>query len=67
VYDYKSGKKTAIGGFMKEGFEKTWREQEEEKRKAKKRIEEVEGLVRKLELESWAKEGAVEDMGGGTR
>lgn len=52
---------------MKEGFEKTWREQEEEKKKAEKRIEEVEKLVRKLELESWAKEGAVEDMGGGTK
>ena len=36
---------------------------EEEKRKAEKRIEEIESMVRKLEMDSWDREGAVEDMG----
>lgn len=64
VYDYKAAKKTPISGFMKEGFERTWREQEEEKRRAKEKIREVEELVRRLEKESWDREGAVEDIGG---
>jgi len=64
VYDYKVGKKAPVSGFMKEGFERTWQEQEAEKRRAEARIVEVEQMVRRLEEESWAKEGAVEDMGG---
>lgn len=63
VYDYAAGKKASISGFIKEGFERVWIEQEEEKRKAEKRIEEIESMVRELEMDSWDQEGAVEDMG----
>lgn len=63
IYDYRAGKKAPMSGFVREGFEKIWGEQEVEKRKAVARIEEIEGMLRKLERESWDNEGAVEDMG----
>jgi acyl-CoA thioesterase FadM len=63
VYDYRVGKKAEIMGFMMDEFEKTWREQEEMKAKAERRIGELEAVVRGLEKETWDKEGAVEDMG----
>lgn len=64
IYDYAAGKKAPISGFIKEGFQKAWQEQEEEKARVEKRIAEVEEMVRKLEMDSWDRPGAVEDMGG---
>jgi hypothetical protein len=64
VYDYKSAKKVPIRPFMMEAFERTWREQEEEKVRVEKRIAEVEGMVRQLEKGTWDREGAVEEVGG---
>jgi acyl-CoA thioesterase FadM len=49
VYDYRIGKKAEIMGFMMDEFEKTWREQEEMKAKAERRIGELEAVVRGLE------------------
>jgi len=63
VYDYRKGRKVAIRPFMMKAFERTWGEQEEAKRKADKRIKEVEDVVRELEVGCWDKEGAVEDLG----
>lgn len=65
VYDYKRGEKIAIREFMMRAFEKTWRDQREEEERVRRRVEEVEGVVRELERGCWDKEGAVEDMGGG--
>jgi hypothetical protein len=65
VYDYKRGEKIAVREFMMRAFEKTWREQREEEERVRRRVEEVEGVVRELERGCWDKEGAVEDMGSG--
>ncbi|KAL8892332.1 MAG: hypothetical protein Q9215_000731 [Flavoplaca cf. flavocitrina] len=63
VYDYRRREKTNVQPFMLEQFDQTWRAQEEAKRvntvKASKLVE----RVRRLEEESWDKEGAVEDVG----
>jgi hypothetical protein len=65
VYDYRKGEKAAIREFMMRAFEKTWRDQQEEEERVRRRVEEVEGVVRELEKGCWDKEGAVEDMGTG--
>jgi tRNA A-37 threonylcarbamoyl transferase component Bud32 len=64
VYDYKLGAKVAVRPFMMDAFRRTWEEQESGKKRVIKRIQEIEEAVRKLEKESWDREGAVEDMGG---
>lgn len=66
MYDYTAGKKAPISGFIKDGFERVWKEQEIAKERAEKRIAEVEELVKQLEKDSWDRPDAVEDMGGGT-
>ncbi|KAH8815951.1 thioesterase-like superfamily-domain-containing protein [Xylogone sp. PMI_703] len=63
VYDYRKGKKMVIPPFVMNGFQRTWEEQEEARENSLKRIGEVEKEVRKLETESWDREGAVEDLG----
>jgi hypothetical protein len=63
VYDYRAGKKVAIRPFMMDGFTECWREQEEERLRAEKRIKEVEGWVTSIEKGTWDRVGAVEDMG----
>ena len=63
IYDYKAGKKATISGYIKQGFEKVWEEQEAERRRANKRISEVEEMVKRLEKDSWDRPDAVEDMG----
>lgn len=65
AYDYTKGRKAAIPPWMLEAFEKTWEEQKLEEKKVGERVEEVDGLVKALEKETWAKDGAVEDMGPG--
>lgn len=67
VYDYRVGKKLPIGGFMKDAFQRTWFEQEEERSRVEGRIWEVERAVGELENDTWNKEGAVEDMGGAVK
>jgi len=65
VYDYRKGRKAAIPPWMMEAFEKTWEEQKAEEIKVEKRVSEVNGLIKTLEDETWAKDGAVEDFGSG--
>ena len=63
VYDYRMGRKTEIRPFMMHAFLETWERQEEAKQKMGKRIQELDGVIRALETESWDREGAVEDLG----
>ena len=63
VYDYKKGRKRELPPFMMDGFHETWERQEEAKRKVGERIRELDGVVKELEMSSWDREGAVEDLG----
>lgn len=63
VYDYRKGKKMALPPFVMDAFTRTWEEQEGVKRAALERIKGIEDEVRKLEMESWDREGAVEQVG----
>ena len=65
LYDYRIGKKAAMPQWMTKVFEETWRLQEEAKTINSKRVWGLLDRVRLLETESWDREGAVEDMGGG--
>lgn len=65
MYDYKKGKKTSIRPFMMDMFAETWEEQENTRKRVARRIDELEKVVRALERETWDREGAVEDFGGG--
>ena len=65
VYDYKKGRKTELRPFMMEAFHETWERQEDAKRRVGERIKILDEEVRALERETWDREGAVEDMGGG--
>jgi hypothetical protein len=49
---------------MSDKFRETWEAQEKEKERCMRKVEEVEGRVKKLEMGSWGREGAVEDLGG---
>ncbi|KAL8783019.1 MAG: hypothetical protein Q9213_004916 [Squamulea squamosa] len=64
VYDYRQGQKTSLPSFMLEQFSKTWEAQEEAKRANGSKALELMERVRRLEKESWDREGAVEDRGG---
>ena len=63
LYDYPRGQKIPLKPFILEQFNRTWQAQEEAKRKYAKRIDMLLDRVRRLEEESWDKEGAVEDVG----
>jgi len=63
VYDYKKGQKVPIRPFMMEAFQKTFQEQEREKKRVARRIMDVEKAVRRIETRTWDKPDAVEDMG----
>ncbi|KAL1964328.1 hypothetical protein VTN77DRAFT_7013 [Rasamsonia byssochlamydoides] len=64
IYDYRLQRKAATPPpFILDQFRKTWELQEESKRFWRRRIAEIENSVRTLELESWDREDAVEDMG----
>jgi len=65
VYDYQKGRKAAIPPWMLDAFERTWEEQKTEEYKVGERVSEVDRLIKTLEDETWAKDGAVEDMGPG--
>jgi hypothetical protein len=64
LYDYRSLRKSATPpAFMLDQFQKTWASQEESRREWRERIAAIEDEVRGLELESWDREDAVEDLG----
>jgi len=63
VYDYRKGKKMALPPFLMDAFTQTWKEQEQAKTRCLKKIREIEHDVRKLEMESWDREGAIEEVG----
>lgn len=63
LYDYSKGKKTTFKPFMLEVLRETWRLQEEGRRSNIQQVHGLLGRVRKLEMESWDREDAVEDMG----
>jgi hypothetical protein len=63
VYDYKTdGRASSLPPFMLEQFKIMWELQEEAKRTWQQRILDIEGKVRALELDSWDRADAVEDM-----
>jgi len=66
VYNYKQGKKAPLQPFMAEAFRETWRLQEEAKEACGERVRGLLERVRKLEVESWDRDDAVEDMGSGS-
>ncbi|KAH7394180.1 thioesterase-like superfamily-domain-containing protein [Phaeosphaeria sp. MPI-PUGE-AT-0046c] len=63
VYDYTQAKKSALPSFMIERFKETFAMQETVKEECGKRVEGILERVRRLEKESWDREGAVEDLG----
>lgn len=63
VFDYRIGKKATLPPFMIEVLRETWRLQEAAKQNNTQRVYGLLERVRKLETESWDREGAVEDMG----
>ena len=67
IYDYRIGKKTSMPPFMVDVLRETWRLQEEAKQVNSDRVRGLLDRVRKLETESWDREGAVEDMGSAGR
>lgn len=68
TYDYKLGRKTqALPPFMIDQFKAIWELQEKAKGTWQQRIIEIESQVRTLELESWDREGAVEDLGSAAK
>lgn len=66
VYDYRAARKSALPGYMLVQFQRQFEEQEEAKRVNSGRVEEILREVRMLERETWDREGAKEDLGGGT-
>ena len=66
-YDYRAGKKTSLKPFMVDVLGETWELQEAAKRNNSERVQGLLERVRRLELDSWDREGAVEDMGSGGR
>ena len=67
LYDYRIGKKTPLKPFMVDVLRETWRLQEEAKRVNSERVRGLLDRVRTLEIDSWDREGAVEDMGSASR
>ena len=63
IYDYQKAQKTPLRGFMVEQFRETFRMQEESKAQNTKRIHELLERVDSLEMASWNRPDAVEDMG----
>ena len=53
--------------FMVDVLRETWKLQEHAKRINSERVRGLLGRVRKLETDSWDREGAVEDMGSAKR
>ncbi|MCJ1483217.1 hypothetical protein MMC06_003384 [Schaereria dolodes] len=62
-YDYRLGEKANLKPFMVDVLKETWEEQERTKRNWCERGALVEGWVRELEAGTWARKGAIEDIG----
>ena len=65
VYNYQAGAKIPLPAFMLDMFQQTWKVQEQAKEQAGMRIRTLHQAVERLEKQSWDREGAVEDLGGG--
>ncbi|KAF4165746.1 hypothetical protein CNMCM6936_007466 [Aspergillus lentulus] len=63
VYDYKQNKKNTLPPFVEAQFQTIWDLQERARKHWQQQILDIETQVRKLEVESWDREDAVEDMG----
>jgi len=64
TYDYDLGRKVEmLPQFMFNQFRQTWELQQEAEKVWGQKIGEIEGKVRALEMDSWDREDAVEDMG----
>lgn len=64
IYDYKKNRKTPeIPPFIYTQFKTIWELQEKAKKDWQDRILDIENRVRTLEVESWDRADAVEDMG----
>lgn len=66
LYDYHHHKKAKMPPWMAEVFQETWRLQEEARRVNGKRVLGLLEQVRTLEVESWDRVDAVEDLGSAT-
>jgi len=63
VYDYKRGKKTPLRPFMIDVYRETWRLQEAAKSANSERVKDLLNRVRELEVSTWDRPGAVEQVG----
>lgn len=63
TYDYKEGRKAKLQPWLLDAFAKTWEEQNTAMERALKKIDDIEERVRKLEIDTWDRADAVEDMG----
>lgn len=63
LYDYRRARKTDKPPWMLEVLRETWRLQEEAKKRNGDRVLGLLEQVRQLEVESWDRPDAVEDMG----
>lgn len=63
IYDYRKATKTTLPAFMRDVLSATFRAQEAERVRATARIWELAQLVEGLERATWARPGAIEDMG----
>ncbi len=66
-YDYRLGKKTPLKDFMVDVLGETWELQKAAKQANSARVQGLLDRVRMLEVESWDREDAVEDMGSSGR
>jgi hypothetical protein len=65
VYNYHKRQKIPMPSFMRDAFEKTLKLQEAAKKENIMRVQSLLERVKRLEKESWDREGAKEDMGSG--
>lgn len=65
MYDYRTAKKVTLGQapFMLDAFRDTFQLQEQATRANRERAQLLSDRVRSLEMSSWDREGAVEDLG----
>lgn len=63
VYDYKAGKKAPLPPYMADQMKETFKLQEAAKRRNTKIIQGLLERARELELASWDREDAKEDLG----
>ncbi|ESZ93708.1 hypothetical protein SBOR_5893 [Sclerotinia borealis F-4128] len=66
TYDYKEKRKEILQPWLLDAFAKTWEEQNVAMANALKKIEDIEKKVRRLEIDTWDRTDAVEDMGTAT-